>query len=338
MPPAANTAVATAIAVVALTCWYRRRNSKTGYKETATAIIEPAPPINSINKSKVDPQVWRSFEEAAHRIRSDKALGRHLSNGDKLMFYGLFKHIVSGDAPAKMGTNGSFNIVVEQAKHAAWAKMRGIPVPMAITHYLAAVQHFVDQQSSSSKDGAVAQDASEGSNDDEYHGAGGAMGAGVQSRPVVDNGGMKDDDGSTVEDQLLRAAGQNNLHALIDLLQHAQGKLDVDYQDESGQTALHLAADKGCVECCIALIEAGADVNAADHDGISVLQAAVIAGNIKICKVLLDNGANADQADEDGDTPRTCAIEDGDEVMQKLFKSASIPTIKEEDEQQSNDT
>jgi len=352
---AAAVAVATVFVATTALSWYRRRRRKNqeaanndSNDDETKADPTPAPPINSINKSKVDPTVWRSFEEAAHRIRTDKTL--HLKNGDKLMFYGLFKHIVSGDAPAKMSMHrNTFNIVVEQAKHASWAKMRGIPVSMAITHYLAAVQHFAKTTTTT-----IDEDASENSSSTTTDGdlTGGAMGPGVVSRPAVDNGGIAEEDDQDSSDQppevrLLQAAGKNELDALIHLLKEAaaaatttatqqSAKVDmVNYQDESGQTALHLAADKGSVECCIALLEAGANVNAADHDGISVLQAAVIAGNIRICKVLLDHGADADQADQDGDTPRSCAMEDGDEVLKRVFSQSAIPTIQEDTEDES---
>ena len=325
-------AAAVAALVVATTAlyWYRRNRRDYSRQEdravpATEASTEPAPFINSINKSGVDPSIWRSFEEAAHRIRTDKKL--NLKNGDKLMLYGLFKHIVSGDAPAKMSLNGSraLNIVVEQAKHSAWAKMRGIPVAMAMTHYLAAVQHFVEASAAASTTGGEAEESSE-------EDLTGVMGPGVVSRPAIDNGGIIDgDDGedNDVQLRLLRAAGKNDLTALIELLTN-EPTVNVNHQDESGQTALHLAADKGSVECCIALIEAGSNVNSADHDGISVLQAAVIAGNVRVCKILLDYGADTDQADVDGDTPRSCAMEDGGAAMLRIFSQSAIPTIQEE--------
>ena len=356
---AAFTAAVTAAVLMTTTAiyWYynrRRRDRSTSTRQQDRSIsladkteeeIEPAPAISSINKSKVDAEIWRSFEVAAHRIRTDKKL--KLTSGDQLMFYGLFKHIVSGDAPAKMmsGRQHSLNIVVEQAKHSSWAKMRGIPVPMAITHYVAAVQHFAEQgaASTSTHQQATEDDsvdgASENTSDDM---TGGAMGPVPVSRPaMIDNGGMDGDaeDDNDLQVKLLRAAGKNDLTALMDLLKEIHTtssttgsgeSLNVNYQDELGQTALHLAADKGSVECCIALIEAGANVNAADHDGISVLQAAVIAGHIRICKILLDHGANPDQADLDGDTPRSCAMEDGGVVLQRIFAQSAIPTIQEE--------
>lgn len=321
-------AVAVTIVFTGALSWYRRRQKV----DKKVVLEEPAPSIASINKSSVDPQIWRSFEEAAHRIRTDKALAKTLTPGDKLMFYGLFKHIVSGDAPSKLSMNG-FNVVVEQAKHAAWSKMRGIPVPMAITHYRAAVQHFAEQTPSvtTNSSQSTAANREEEKLTEEDMADGGFLGPAVVSRPAVDNGGIaEEDDGSLPEVQLLRAAGENDLTALTALLNDTKGKLDVNHQDESGQTALHLAADKDSTDCLILLLKAGADVNAVDHDGISVLQAATIAGHVRICRLLLDHGANADQADDDGDTPRSCANDDGDEAMKQLF-GVGCSTINEEE-------
>lgn len=93
----------------------------------------------------------------------------------------------------------------------------------------------------------------------------------------------------------------------------------IHYRDELGQTALHIAADRGCQRAVSWLLEYGADLHAADHDGISVLQAAVIAGNVAICQTLLRYGANPDQPDRDGDTARLCAMDDDCRHLRNLF-------------------
>lgn len=343
-----DAALATAAAVVATAAlaWYhrRRRQRQQRAKEAADAASsaatddEPAPAIASVNRSAVPPDAWRSFEEAAHRVRADRALARRLTSGDRLMFYGLYKHIVSGDAPARMSLSGGlgFNVAVGQAKHAAWARMRGIPVEAAITHYRAAVRHFADRAaavaddnpSNSTAEEAETAAAAETIPEEDAAAAGdddgtGGFGPAPVSRPAVENGGIAEDDGSggaSAEAQLLRAAGRSDAPTLRSLL---QGKVDVNHQDESGQTALHLAADRGSADCVEALLAAGADANAADHDGISVLQAAVIAGHAPVCRLLLDRGgADPDQPDADGDTPRSCARDDDDDgAVRRLFAS-----------------
>ena len=96
---------------------------------------------------------------------------------------------------------------------------------------------------------------------------------------------------------------------------------DVNESDETGQTPLHMASDKGHVECVSILIEAGADVNATDDAGISILGAAVFGENVDVVKMLLEAGADPDKKDMDGDTPRSCAEEGDSEPIQELFRN-----------------
>jgi ankyrin repeat protein len=142
-----------------------------------------------------------------------------------------------------------------------------------------------------------------------------ALGAPVQSRPAVENGGYKDH-GNTPEAALLAAAGDCNVSKIKELLLSG---VNVQHADETGQTAMHLAADKGSIESLTVLLENGGDIHAVDQDGISVLQTAVIADNAKVCRFLLQHGADADQQDGDGDTPRSCALEDGSSELRELF-------------------
>ena len=99
--------------------------------------------------------------------------------------------------------------------------------------------------------------------------------------------------------------------------------IDMNACDDNGQTALHLAADKGYHTIVQLLLQSGADVNAADISGISVLEAAVIGGKIDVVKLLLEAGADPDQEDMDGESPRSCA-EDDEEEMQLLLRNAPV--------------
>jgi len=107
-------------------------------------------------------------------------------------------------------------------------------------------------------------------------------------------------------ESLLLEAGKKTENAMPNLL------------DGAGQTPLHLAADRGHLDCVKTLILNGAKIDAVDHDGISVLQAAVISGNVGCCRVLLAMGADAHHADQDGDTPYDSAHDDRD--LQVLFE------------------
>lgn len=353
-------AVVTAVATV----WWRQRSTQqlTTTRTDGTS-LEQSLPVHSPRSQQVSLKTWKKFEQAAYRIRNSMA-ARSLTNGDKLVMYGLYKQITVGDAPSLQSIlisskSSSWNIMAEQAKHAAWSQLAGLSLEDAIDKYVTAVSYFAgsavdgDDNNNNSVASLIRTSASttanynDDSDNEEAFGSDDGMDSGVgifgplpMSRPAVENGGLGGDDdddadpsrgicgsSSPLEIQLLRAAGRNDVVALQKLLSTTAATatvtaaVDVNYADESGQTALHLAADKGSVECTRVLLEAGASVMAADRDGISVLQAAVIAGHVDASRLLLEHGADPDQADCDGDTPRSCAGDDGDQTMQHLFSS-----------------
>lgn len=278
-------AAATASAIAAACCYYfiyRKEQASSNSKKIVTTTPQR---IDSPNRDTIDKDTWKSFEQAAHRVRSI----RHLENGDKLILYGLFKQTVAGDAPDRLSHNlTAFNIMAEQAKFAAWNDLRGMEPIVALKHYVAAVKEFSND--------SPTEDMSDTS--DEY-----GVGAGFASvsRPVDLQDTYVSD--GTLESRLLENA--NDLQTLRTIL--SNNNVNVRYTDDSGQTALHMAADAGNLECVELLVSSGCDINAADQDGISVLHAAVIAGHEKTVEFLLSNGADPDQADMDGDTPRSCA-------------------------------
>ncbi|EED87706.1 hypothetical protein THAPSDRAFT_264862 [Thalassiosira pseudonana CCMP1335] len=110
------------------------------------------------------------------------------------------------------------------------------------------------------------------------------------------------------------------IHNDVTSLQQAMDNgANLDGSDDSGQTALHFAADRGSIACIKLLLEAGADVNALDNDGIGVLQTAVSAGDVVVVRLLLEAGADPDAKDEDEDSPRSCVLDERDKDMMELF-------------------
>ena len=303
--------------------------------------------IRSARSQLVSAQVWRQFEEAAYLIRNEgeskqNVAIKHLTNGDKLLLYALYKQIVDGNAPPKMiHSRTNWNIMAEKAKYDAWIRMRDIPIDAAIDHYVTAVAHFCSavplqpKSNCGDKDDDFDEDdtiTSYSESSDVVMEA--VFAPATVSRPGIENGGIDYDENDktdvrnggaengnniSLEVQLLHAVGRNSLESVQNILNQAM-VVNVNYSDETGQTALHLAADKGNTEVVQLLLKSGGNVNAADHDGISVLQAAVIAGHVATCQLLLAQNADPDQPDHDGDTPRSCCEDDLENIeMIQLF-------------------
>ncbi|TYH12488.1 hypothetical protein ES288_A06G071100v1 [Gossypium darwinii] len=84
-----------------------------------------------------------------------------------------------------------------------------------------------------------------------------------------------------------------------DLLLHQLLKrgLDPNESDNSGRTALHIAASKGSENCVLLLLDYGADPNGKDSEGSVPLWEAMLAGHDKVAQLLKDNGGNINAGD-----------------------------------------
>jgi ankyrin repeat protein len=211
--------------------------------------------------------------------------------------------------------------IVATEKYKAHGKFAGVPQPFAKMKYIEIVSHFADGGESSfidaqnshddivyEEDEAVDEDGCPLQGDDEFSGFG--------VRQSTLNNESAEIKGNETNDSRLRRAA---IHSDEKLLKQAiDNGADVNGADESGQTALHFAADRGSIECIQLLIKHGASVNAADCDGISILFTAVMTGNLDVVKLLLENGANPDVEDKDGETPRAWVVDETDDMV-KLF-------------------
>ncbi|KAJ0315930.1 hypothetical protein Brms1b_005767 [Colletotrichum noveboracense] len=98
----------------------------------------------------------------------------------------------------------------------------------------------------------------------------------------------KRDDATVDPAQLLQATREedNDERSVMKLLE--EGGIDLEYKDETGRTALSLAAEKGKGKVVRRLIELGAVINSKDQTGRTPLPWAAAKGHLEIVRHLLE--------------------------------------------------
>lgn len=104
---------------------------------------------------------------------------------------------------------------------------------------------------------------------------------------------------------------------------------DVHVQDNCGKTALHWAADSWKADetrgqICQFLIEAGADVNAQNHDLETPLHLSLSNEGVEVASFLLEAGADVNARTALGDTPMMRAAQQGLEISTLLEYGADV--------------
>ncbi|XP_069032947.1 histone-lysine N-methyltransferase EHMT2 isoform X1 [Embiotoca jacksoni] len=101
--------------------------------------------------------------------------------------------------------------------------------------------------------------------------------------------------------QLYPAAKQGEVQRVLLMLMEG---IDPTYQPDSQnrRSALHAAAQRGLLEVCYMLVQAGAQVDAQDKDLRTPLVEAIINNHIEVARYLIQNGACVYHVEEDGYT------------------------------------
>lgn len=113
--------------------------------------------------------------------------------------------------------------------------------------------------------------------------------------------------GSDEGTALLLAAQCNSLACVKELLDKGA---NVSASNYDGATALHLAAEEGHTEVCVALLRAGAAVDGSD-DGETPLVQAALGGHVRCVEALIEAGAKVNAASSDEDPPLVAAVGGG---------------------------
>ncbi|KAK2830574.1 hypothetical protein Q5P01_018505 [Channa striata] len=124
--------------------------------------------------------------------------------------------------------------------------------------------------------------------------------------------------------QLYPAAKQGEAQRVLLMLMEG---IDPTYQPDSQnrRSALHAAAQRGLLEICYMLIQAGAQVDAQDKDMRTPLLEAIINNHIEVARYLIQNGARVYHAEEDGYTGLHHAAKLGNlEIVSMLLETGQV--------------
>ena len=123
-------------------------------------------------------------------------------------------------------------------------------------------------------------------------------------------------------EELFNACGRNLPDKVETLLRKPLSPDKMEY----GQTALHLAADCGSLECLALLLEAGADKDAVTFrsNRRTALHLAAMSGHLEVVRLLLEVSANKDTSDAHGMTALLFAAQNGHlEVVRLLLEAGA---------------
>ena len=129
--------------------------------------------------------------------------------------------------------------------------------------------------------------------------------------------------------ELLLISRKGDKEKLLDLL--SANQIDINFQNESGWSALHFACDEGNLKIVDVLIKSKIDLNLKTNEKKTALHLSVLRGYFDISKLLIENGANINLRDNEKNLPiHICASQGHDELLNliQLVLKSKIYLIK----------
>ncbi|XP_077404838.1 histone-lysine N-methyltransferase EHMT2 [Vanacampus margaritifer] len=124
--------------------------------------------------------------------------------------------------------------------------------------------------------------------------------------------------------QLYPAAKQGEVQRVLLMLMEG---IDPTYQPDSQnrRSALHAAAQRGLLEVCYILLQAGANIDAQDKDLRTPLLEAIVNNHVEVVRYLIQNGACVYHVEEDGYTGLHHAAKQGNlETVNILLETGQV--------------
>jgi len=100
-----------------------------------------------------------------------------------------------------------------------------------------------------------------------------------------------------------------------------EGRIDCNYQNKDGRTALHFAAAQDAIQIVLLLLQHGADIAIQDFQGWTPLHAAVDANAFTVATTLLDNKADCTIKTFEDETPQDLVKND---IMKAMLQEKCV--------------
>ncbi|KKA28844.1 hypothetical protein TD95_000248 [Thielaviopsis punctulata] len=133
---------------------------------------------------------------------------------------------------------------------------------------------------------------------------------------------------------VLAIAVKANFSTIVEML--VKAGINLNWQDKTGETALHIASRYGNVECTRVLLDGGADIDAVEATySWTPLHVAAVDGKMDSVKILVERGAKLELVDSSGWTAKEHAAFRGhmavaeflrEKISQKLPQSLQVST------------
>ena len=136
------------------------------------------------------------------------------------------------------------------------------------------------------------------------------------------NESIKNDD-NDLNKSLLKNCKKGDKERVFEILAN-KDKININYQNENGWTALHFACDEGNLKIVEILIKAHAELNLINNEKKTPLHISVSHGYFDISKLLIENNANLDCVDNEKNLAiHLCALHGHNELLTYMLEKKS---------------
>lgn len=239
--------------------------------------------------------IEEEFNLAANFIQSHH---HEFSKEHLLEFYAFYKQSTVGCLDLSKNPRPAFFKIQERAKHSAWAELKSMSQPDAMTNYAELLTRLMPGWSEGLERG---KSMSSG---------GGSFGVAVSRLPKVDE--ILESE-KTIEDFLK----EGNVETFRKLLANI-GEDEINSLDDNGLGLIHWACDRGNVAILELILKTDRiDINLQDEEGQTALFYASSCGHDSCLRLLLARGADKSILDNDG---RSCVDAAYDDEMRDILK------------------